>query len=190
MKKTPCDSIPESDSNFEGQMINAIVNCLALEHGRFNEALMALGVASASLASDPLNSKLYDRATQAWSVLKSDLWFHLELENALVFWLGGLHLSNGPDVVGELSREQREIRELVRQVQSGAQKEDEAAVSQARAFVALTNLLDRHIEHHEAHVFPFIRKAAARRVEDAYGGSPPGVTSRPLTVMKGQPSNL
>jgi len=73
------------------------------------------------------------------------------------------------DFVGELSREQSEIRELVRQLESGAPKEDEAAVSQARAFVALTNLLDRHIERHEARVFPEIRRSAARRVEDAYG---------------------
>jgi hypothetical protein len=47
----------------------------------------------------------------AWSSLKSDLWFHLELENALVFWWSGHQLSSGLDFVGELSREQREIRE-------------------------------------------------------------------------------
>jgi hypothetical protein len=89
MKKTACDEIFAADSNFEGRMINGMVNCLALEHGRFNEPLMALGAASASLASDSLNSKLYERATQAWSSFKSDLWFHLELENALVFWWTG-----------------------------------------------------------------------------------------------------
>jgi hemerythrin-like domain-containing protein len=107
----------------------------------------------------------------AWSSLKSDLWFHLELENALVFWWSGHQLSSGLDFVGELSREQREIRELVRQIESGAQKEDEAAVSQARAFVALTNLLDRHIEHYEARVFLAIRRAVTLPVEDAYGDS-------------------
>src|ERR1700692_2834646 len=71
MKKTPCDTIFASESNFEGQMINTIVNCLALEHRRFNDALMTLGAASASLASDPLNSKFHERATQAWSSLKT-----------------------------------------------------------------------------------------------------------------------
>jgi iron-sulfur cluster repair protein YtfE (RIC family) len=189
MKKTPCDTIFASESNFEGQMINTIVNCLALEHRRFNDALMTLGAASASLASDPLNSKFHERATQAWSSLKSDLWLHLELENAVVFWWGGLQLTSGFDFVGELSREQREIRELVRQVESGIQKGDEPAVSQARAFVALTNLLDRHIGRHETLVFPVIRKAAARQIEDAYGGRP-GVTSGPSTLVKGQPGSL
>jgi hemerythrin-like domain-containing protein len=190
MKKTICDSISDLDSRFEGQMINGIVNCLALEHGRFNEAVMTLGAASASLSYDPLNSELYERAMHAWSRLKSDLWFHLELENALVFWWSGLQLSSELDFVGELSREQREIRELVRQVESDAQKENEAAVSKARALVALANLLDRHIERHEARVFPVIRKVAARRIEDAFSGSPPSVTSHSLTVVKGQPPSL
>ena len=171
MKKTACDEIFAADSNFEGRMINGMVNSLALEHGRFNEALMTMGAASASLSADPLNSELYERALHAWSSLKSDLWFHLELENALVFWWSGHQLSSGLDFVGELSREQREIRELVRQLESGAQKEDEAAVSQARAFVALTNLLDRHIEHYEARVFLAIRRAVTRPVEDAYSDS-------------------
>jgi hemerythrin-like domain-containing protein len=186
--KTVCDNI--FDSSFESQMINAIASCLALEHGRFNEALVTLGAASASLASDPLDRELYARATQAWSRIKSDLWFHLELENALVFWWSGLQFSSGLDFVGELSREQREIRELVKQIESGAQKEDEAAVSQARAFVALTNLLDRHIERYEARVFLAIRKAVPRPAEGAYGGSPRRLTSRSLPVAKGLPSNL
>jgi hypothetical protein len=86
MEKTICDSIRDLDSRFEGQMINGIVNCLALQHGRLNEAVMTLGVASSSLSYDPLNSELYERAWHAWSSLKSDLRFHLELENALVFW--------------------------------------------------------------------------------------------------------
>ena len=150
---------------------------------------MTVGATSPSLSYDPLNSELYERAWHAWSSLKSDLWFHLELENALVFWWSGHQLSSGLDFVGELSREQREIRELVRQIESGAQKENEAAVSQARAFVALTNLLDRHIERHETLVFPVIRKAAARQIEDAYGGRP-GVTSGPSTLVKGQPGSL
>jgi Hemerythrin HHE cation binding domain len=116
--------------------------------------------------SDPLNSELYERAMQAWSGLKSDLWFHLELENALVFWWSGLRMSSGLDFVGELSREQREIQKLVRQIESGAQKEVDAAVSQARAFIALINLLERHIERYEARVFLAIRKAVAQPVED------------------------
>jgi hemerythrin-like domain-containing protein len=190
MKKTICDSISDLDSHFEGQMINGIVNCLALQHGRFNEAVMTLGAASASLSADPLNSELYERAMRAWSSLKSDFWFHLELENALVFWWSGHQATDRLDFVGELSREQREIRELVRQIESGAQKENEAAVSQALAFVALTNLLDRHIERYEARVFHAIRRAVARPVEDASGGSSLRVTPRPSTVEKMQPSNL
>jgi hemerythrin-like domain-containing protein len=190
MRKTLYDTVFERDPNFEDQMINAIVNCLALEHGRFNEALVTLGAASASLASDPLNRELYERATQAWSSIKSDLWFHLEVENALVFWWSGLQFSSGLDFVGEISREQREIRELVKQIEFGAQKEDEAAVSQARAFVALANLLDRHIERYETRVFLAIRRAIARPVEDAYGRSAPILTSPSLTAAKGQPPNL
>ena len=138
MKKTSCDSIFDVDSNFEGQMINAIVNCLALEHGRFNEALMTLGAASASLSADPLNSELYERATRAWSSLKSDLWFHLELENALVFWWSGHQLSSGLDFVGELSREQREIRELVRQNGFRARHREHRALAHLRLPGSLT----------------------------------------------------
>jgi hypothetical protein len=62
MKKTICDSISDLDYRFEGQMLNGIVNCLASQHGRFNEAVMTLGAASSSLASDPLNSELHERA--------------------------------------------------------------------------------------------------------------------------------
>ena len=171
MKRTLYDTVFERDPNFEDQMINAIVNCLALEHGRFNEALVTLGAASASLASDPLNRELYERARQAWSSIKSDLWFHLEVENALLFWWSGLQFSSGLDFVSELSREQREIRELVKQIESDAHNEDEAAFSQARAFVVLTNLLDRHIERYEARVFLAIRRAVARPVEHAYSFS-------------------
>jgi hemerythrin-like domain-containing protein len=152
-------------------MINGIINCLAFQHGRFNEAVMTLGAASSSLSYDPLNSELHERAMHAWSSLKSDLWFHLELENALVFWWSGHQLSSGLDFVGELSHEQREIRELVRQIESGAQKEDESAVSQARALVAVANLLDRHVEHYEAGVFLAIRRAVTRPVEDIYSNS-------------------
>jgi hypothetical protein len=151
---------------------------------------MTLGAASASLASDPLNRELHERARQAWSRLKSDLWFHLEVENALVFWWSGLQFSSGLDFVRELSGEQRDIRELVKEIESDAQKEDEAAVSQARAFVALTNLLDQHIERYEARVFLAIRRAVARPVKDAYGGSSRSLSSPSLTVAKGQPPNL
>jgi hemerythrin-like domain-containing protein len=171
LKKTICDSIYDLDSRFEGQMINGIINCLAQQHGQFNEAVMTLGAASSSLAYDPLNNELHERAMHAWSSLKSDLWFHLELENALVFWWSGHQLSGGLDFVGELSRERREIRELVRQIESGSQKEDAAAVSQARAFVGVANMLDRHIEYYEAHVFLAIRRAVTRPMEDAYNDS-------------------
>jgi len=194
MKKTPCDTIFESDSNFEGrlindgQTINALVNCLALEHRRFDDALMSLAAASASLATDPLNSGLHQRATQAWAGLKSDLWFHLERENDLVIWWAETHI--GYDFVRELSREQRAMRELVRQVEAVAPKENEAALFQARAFVALANLLDRHIEHHENSVFPVIRKATAPKMEEARKGSPPRVSSPFLKVADGQPPNV
>ena len=153
-------------------MINGVINCLAVQHGRFSGGIDdRWAQASSSLAYDPLNSELHERAMHAWSSLKSDLWFHLELENALVFWWSGHQVTSGLDFVGELSREQREIRELVRQIESGAQKEDKAAVSQAHAFVALTNLLDEHIERYEARVFLAIRRAVTLPVEGAYGVS-------------------
>jgi len=168
MKKTPCDSIFSEESNFEARMINAIVNCLALEHRRFNDALMALGAVSASLAADPLNSEIYERTTQAWARLKSDLWSHLALENGLVFWWSGYQVKSGRDFVGDLSREQREIREVVRRIEFGTRKESEGAASQARAFVAIADLLDKHIEHYEADVFLAIRGAVSQPVEDAH----------------------
>jgi hypothetical protein len=49
-------------------MINGIVNCFALQHGRFNEAVMTLGAASSSLSYDPLTSELYERAWHACMV--------------------------------------------------------------------------------------------------------------------------
>jgi hemerythrin-like domain-containing protein len=76
----------------------------------------------------------------------------------------------------------------VRQVEAGAQKEVKASVSQARAFVALANLLDRHIERHEAHVFPVIRNAAARRIEEPVSSRESHRTD--LTVLQGLPRNL
>jgi len=168
MKTTICDSIYELDSRFEGQIINGMINCLALQHERFDKAVMTLGAISSSLAYDPLNSELHELAMRAWSSLKSDLWFHLELENALVFWWSGNRLSRGSDFVGALTREQREIRELVRQIESGAQKEGEAAASQAHALVAIADLLDRHIEHYETRVFHAIRRAVVSPEGDAY----------------------
>jgi hypothetical protein len=115
---------------------------------------------------------------------------NLVLENALVFWWSGIQMNGGLDFIGELSREQREIRKLVRQIESGAQKEDEAAVSQARAFVALSNLLERHIERYQARVFLAIRRAVARRAKNGFGGSPPTLNSRSFTVAKGELLNL
>jgi hypothetical protein len=138
MEKTICDSIRDLDSRFEGQMINGIVNCLALQHGRFNEAVMTLGATSSSLSYDPLNSELYQRAWHVRYGLKSDLWFHLELENALVFLWNGHQLSSGLDFVGELSREQQEIRELVRKNGFRARHREHRALAHLRLPGSLT----------------------------------------------------
>ena len=165
MKKTPCDSLPDSDSNRESEIINAAVNCLALEHERFGAVLIGLGAASASLAAHPMDAELRRRARRAWSALKTDLWSHLQRETDLVFEWTELRAPASNHFVEEVSREQHKLRELIRQIEAGA-PDHEAAHAQARAFVAVVNLLDRHIEWHQQTVFPTIRKTAARAVEE------------------------
>src|SRR5712692_9941054 len=88
--KTPCGFVDEADSAFEGQLINSIVNCLEAEHERFGEPLMRLAAAAATLAPEPLNPELRANAMDAWARLKTDLWSHIEREDALIFSCRGL----------------------------------------------------------------------------------------------------
>jgi hypothetical protein len=178
MKKTPCDSLPDSDSTRASEIINAAVNCLALEHERFGAALIGLGAASASLAANPMDAELRRRARRAWSALKADLWSHLQRETDLIFEWTELRAPASNDFVEELSREQHKLRELIRRIEADAPDHEETAHSQAQAFVAIVNLLDHHIEWQQQTAFLTIRKTVARAVAE----NPPCDTLEPILL--------
>jgi len=178
MKKTPCDNLPDSDSNRHSEIINAAVNCLALEHARFGAVLIGLGAASASLAGNPMDAELRRRARWEWSAFKADLWSHLQRETDLVLEWRELRSSSSNDFVEELSREQHKLRELIRRIEADAPDHEETARSQAQALVAIVNLLDHHIEWNQQTAFPTIRKTIARAVAD----DPPCDTAEPILL--------
>jgi hypothetical protein len=142
---------------------------------------MRLAAAAAALAPEPLNPELRANAMEAWGNLKTDLWSHIEREDALIFSCGASGLS--AEFIEPIRREEGEIRELVKRIEDNRATDDrELALTQALALAAMALVLDAHIERGES-VFHAIRQAAARpRIAPV---KPPSTSSHLISVLQG-----
>ena len=146
----------------EGKVVNSMLDCLTTDHALLAEPLLRMSQAASALAASPANLRLRDEAIDAWTMLKSDLWHHLWRENSLVFSWAKPQADIPQHLIAVQSREQRNIRELVRRI--GEQRflktgewDTKPATS---ALTQLANLLEEHIERDQDALFPAIREAS------------------------------
>jgi hypothetical protein len=156
---TPCDA-PLPD--LELPMITSIVSCLRGEHGKLDILNLNLALAATGLARDPESASVKQRALELWDEIRRVLWSHLQIENELVLSWGGEHRAISDTLLNALKAEFQQMRSAVAVV-SGSSSVDDGerrdGVTFARKLLAVTHVLDSHLERYEREVLPSILRA-------------------------------
>ena len=160
---TPCSG-PLPD--LEVPMINAIVACLSSEHKKLNSLVTRLALI-ATRPVDSANAAAANRDTlQIWEEVRRTLWSHLQIEDELVYsWGAGHHAVSG-SLLTALKDEREKLRKLLTDlpvVSSGAEEEPQILTDHRATLLALTAILDSHVERYDDEVLPAIRRALFRR---------------------------
>lgn len=160
---TPCSS-PLPD--LEVPMINTMVTCLGIEHGKLNGLDMQLACAATRLASDPGTISAQQRALQVWDEIRQDLSSHLQIEEELVFAWGEAHHAIPHELLDTLKNERREMQKLIAALNelssAGLDREPQTTADGggfAEALLALARTLDSHVERYDGEVLPSILRA-------------------------------
>jgi iron-sulfur cluster repair protein YtfE (RIC family) len=151
-----------NDPAVEGEVVNSMVDCLAIDHALFAQPLLRMTQAASALAASPTDIRLRNEALGAWTMLKSDLWHHLRRENSLLFSWAKPQADLPEQLFAAQSRDQRHIRELVRRIgeQRFLRTGEWDTRPAASALTQLANLLEEHIERDQEALFPAIRQAS------------------------------
>jgi hemerythrin-like domain-containing protein len=160
---TPCS---EPLPDLEVPMINAIVACLGSEHRKLNSLVTRLAL-MATRPVDSSNAAAANRDTlQIWDEMRRTLWSHLQIEDELVYsWGVGHHAVSG-SLLTALNDEREKLRKLLTDlpaVPSGAEEEPQILTDHRATLLALTAILDSHVERYDDEVLPAIRRALFRR---------------------------
>jgi hypothetical protein len=160
---TPCSS-PLPD--LEVPMINTMVTCLGIEHGKLNGLDMQLACAATRLASDPGAVAAQQRAIQVWDEIRQDLWSHLQIEEELVFAWGQAHHAIPHDLLDTLKNERHEMQKLMAALNELSSacldREPQTTADRGRfaqTLLALARTLDSHVERYDGEVLPSILRA-------------------------------
>ena len=159
---TPCSS-PLPD--LEVPMINTMVTCLGIEHGKLNGLDMQLACVATRLARDPGAASAQQRALQVWDEIRQDLWSHLQIEDGLVSW-GEAHHAIPHDLLDTLKNERQEMGKLMTALHglssAGLDREPQKIADGGRfaqTLLALARTLDSHVERYDGEVLPSILRA-------------------------------
>jgi len=160
---TPCS---EPLPDLEVPMINAIVACLGSEHRKLNSLVTRLAL----IATRPIDTGNAAAANQdaleIWDEIRRTLWSHLQIEDELVYsWGEGHHAFSG-SLLAVLNDERENMRKLLADlpaVSSGANQETQILTNHRATLLALTAILDSHVERYDDGVLPAIRRALFHR---------------------------
>jgi hypothetical protein len=158
---TPCgEPLPE----LEIPMINTMVTCLGSEHRRLDEHVLPLALAATRLASDPSALTAEQAALEVWDEIRTYLFAHLQIEDALVFSWGEDHKAISNSLLEGLKLERREMRRLVAVLpaSSGEHRQPQTTADRrtlAQTLLALARTLDLHVARYDGEVLPSIRRS-------------------------------
>jgi hypothetical protein len=162
-QRTPCS---EPLPDLEVPMINAILTCLGSEHKKFSNLITRLAL----IATRPVNGE--DVATanhdalEIWEEIRRNLWSHLQIEDELVHSWGEGHHAFSSSVLASLGDEREKMRKVLADVpalSSGVAEESQFLTDHRATLLALTAILDSHVERYDGEVLPAIRRALFHR---------------------------
>lgn len=159
---TPCS---EPLPDLEVPMINAIVTCLGSEHRKLSGLVTQLALIATRPADrrDPAADR---QAHEIWEEIRHGLWSHLQIEDELVYSWGERHHAFSGSLLATLKDEREKMRKLLAELpalSSGVDHERPITADHRATLLALTAILDSHVERYESEVLPAIRRALFHR---------------------------
>ena len=160
-RKTPCS---EPLPDLEVPMINAIVTCLGSEHKKLSSLINRLAL----IASRPVDGQTATAANrdalEIWEEIRRSLWSHLQIEDELVYSWGESKHAFSASLLTALSGEREQMRKLLADLPEVASNQEPQILTEHRAtLLALTAILDSHVERYDGEVLPAIRRALFHR---------------------------
>jgi hypothetical protein len=155
---TPC-SKPLPD--LEVPMINAIVTCLGSEHRKLSGLVTRLALIATRPVDDGDADTANRDALEIWEEIRRNLWSHLQIEDELVYsWGEGHHAFSG-SLLATLRDEREKMRKLLADLQalSRGDHPTQIVTDHQATLLALTTILDSHLERYDGEVLPAIRRA-------------------------------
>ena len=151
-------------SELQVPMIDAMVSCLGSDHRRLDEQTSQLALAAGRLASRPGDSAAWTRSLEAWDEIRHELWSHLQIEDELVYSWGESNHAFPGSLLAALSGEREKLRKLLADLPELANNQEPQILTEHRAtLLALTAILDSHVERYDGEVLPAIRRALFHR---------------------------
>jgi hypothetical protein len=157
--KTPCS---EPLPDLEVPMINAILACLGSEHKKFTGLVTRLAL----IATRPVNGQdavtANREAFEIWEEIRRSLWSHLQIEDELVYSWGEGHHAFSASLLASLSDERERMRKVLADLPApskGVAEEPQILTNHRATLLALTAILDSHVERYDGEVLPAIRRA-------------------------------
>ena len=158
---TPCS---EPLPDLEVPMINAILTCLGSEHKKLSGLIARLAL----VATRPVDAQ--DTATasrevlEIWEEIRRSLWSHLQIEDELVYSWGKSHHTFSSSQLAALSGEREKMRNLLADLPVLSSAVAPQILADHRAgLLALTAMLDSHVERYDSEVLPAVRRALFHR---------------------------
>ena len=160
---TPCS---EPLPDLEVPMINAIVTCLASEHKKLSGLITRLALI-ATRPADGRDAATANRdALEIWEEIRRGLWSHLQIEDELVYSWGESHHAFSSSLLAALRGDRETMRKLLAELpelSSGVAEEPQILADHRAALLALTAMLDSHVERYDGEVLPAVRRALFHR---------------------------
>jgi hypothetical protein len=158
-QRTPCS---EPLPDLEVPMINAILTCLGSEHKKFSSLITRLALIATRPVDGQDAAAANHDALEIWEEIRRSLWAHLQIEDELVYsWGQGHHAVSG-SLLASLSDEREKMRKVLADMpalSSGVAEGSQFLTDHRATLLALTAILDSHVERYDGEVLPVIRRA-------------------------------
>jgi hemerythrin-like domain-containing protein len=159
----PCS---EPLPDLEVPMINAIVACLGGEHKQLSGLITRLALIATRPAAGQDATTANREALEIWEEMRCGLRSHLQIEDELVHsWGEGHHAFSG-SLLASLRGERQKMRKLLADLEalsSGVDQEPKIVTDHRATLLALTAILDSHVERYDGEVLPAIRRTLFHR---------------------------
>jgi hypothetical protein len=145
-------------------MINAILTCLGSEHKKLSGLVARLALIATRPVDDQDAATANRDVLAIWEEIRRSLWSHLQIEDELVYSWGKSHRAFSSSQLAALSGEREKMRNLLADLPELSSAVAPQILSNHRAgLLALTAMLDSHVERYDSEVLPAVRRALFHR---------------------------